>query len=72
MERNLTNGIERGPLISVVTPVYNGERYLDEAIQSVRGQTFGAWEYVIVDGGSGDRSREIAEAYAACDPGASP
>ena len=56
------------PLISVVTPVYNGERYLDEAIRSVREQTFGAWEYVIVDGGSSDRSREIALAHAACDP----
>ena len=56
------------PLISVVTPVRNGERYLAEAIESVLGQTLPAWEYVIVDGCSTDRSRAIAEACAEREP----
>ncbi|MGH6942834.1 MAG: glycosyltransferase, partial [Geminicoccaceae bacterium] len=42
------------PLISVVTPVRNGERYLADAIGSVIEQTMSRWEYVIVDGESTD------------------
>jgi glycosyltransferase involved in cell wall biosynthesis len=52
------------PLVSVVTPVRNGEVYLRECIESVLAQTYGAWEYVIVDNCSSDRSREIACSYA--------
>jgi glycosyltransferase involved in cell wall biosynthesis len=56
------------PKISVVTPVFNGERYLAEAIESVRAQTCRDWEYVIADNCSTDRTLEIAERYAAMDP----
>lgn len=56
------------PMISVVTPVFNGERYLAEAIESVRAQTCTDWEYVIADNCSTDRTLEIAERYAAIDP----
>jgi glycosyltransferase involved in cell wall biosynthesis len=52
------------PLVSVVTPVYNGERYLTECIESVLAQTYERWEYTIVDNCSTDRTREIAERYA--------
>ncbi len=52
------------PLVSVVTPVYNGERYLAECIESVLAQTYERWEYTIVDNCSTDRTREIAERYA--------
>ncbi|HXH84504.1 MAG TPA: glycosyltransferase family 2 protein [Candidatus Tectomicrobia bacterium] len=55
------------PLVSVVTPVYNGERYLAECIESVLAQTYPHWEYVIVDNASTDRTGEIARAYAARD-----
>lgn len=55
-------------MISVVTPVRDGEPYLAEAIESVLHQTLQAWEYVIVDGGSSDRSPAIAQAYAAREP----
>ncbi len=51
-------------VVSVVTPVYNGEAYLAQCIESVLGQSFADWEYVIVDNCSSDRSRRIAERYA--------
>lgn len=55
------------PTISVLTPVYNGERYLAECIESVLAQTRRDWEYLIVDNRSQDRSVEIGEGYAARD-----
>ncbi len=55
------------PAISVLTPVYNGERYLEECIESVLGQTRTDWEYIIVDNRSTDGSVSIAERYAAAD-----
>lgn len=56
------------PKVSVVTPVFNGERFLAEAIDSVRAQTYANWEYVIADNCSTDRTLEIADRYAALDP----
>lgn len=53
-----------GPLVSVVTPVFNGDRYLRECIESVRTQTYSNWEYVIVDNQSTDQTFDIARAYA--------
>jgi glycosyltransferase involved in cell wall biosynthesis len=55
------------PTVSVLTPVYNGERYLAECIDSVLAQTRTDWEYVIVDNCSTDQSAAIAESYAARD-----
>ena len=52
------------PFVSIVTPVYNTEKYLAECIQSVLAQTYGNWEYVIVNNCSSDRSLKIAEGYA--------
>ena len=52
------------PLVSVVTPIYNGEAYLTACIQSVLAQTYPTLEYVIVDNCSTDRSLEIANGYA--------
>lgn len=52
------------PLVSVMTPVYNGEHYLAECIESVLAQTYDNWEYVIVNNCSTDRSLEIAQQYA--------
>ena len=51
------------PLVSVVTPVFNGEKYLAECIESVLAQTYENWEYVIVDNCSTDRTMEIAQMY---------
>jgi glycosyltransferase involved in cell wall biosynthesis len=43
-------------LVSVIMPVYNGERFLDDSIESVIRQTYRAWELLIVDDGSTDNS----------------
>ena len=56
------------PLVSVVTPVYNGEPYLAQCIESVLAQTYHNWQYTIFNNCSTDRSLEIAQAYAASDP----
>lgn len=55
------------PLVSVVTPIYNGECFLRECIESVLAQTYGNWQYVIVNNCSTDRTLEIAQEYAAKD-----
>lgn len=55
------------PAVSVAMSVYNGERFLAPAIESVLAQTMGQFEFLILDDGSKDRSREIAESYAARD-----
>ena len=55
---------ESQPLVTVLTPVYNGERYLTECIDSVLAQTYQNWEYCIVNNCSTDRTLEIAQKYA--------
>src|SRR5262249_7149646 len=55
------------PLVSVVTPVYNGAAYLRECIESVLAQTYGRWEYTIVDNCSTDETPEIAARFCALD-----
>jgi glycosyltransferase involved in cell wall biosynthesis len=52
------------PFITFVTPVYNGEAYLAECIESVLAQDYPNWEYVIVNNCSTDGSLGIAESYA--------
>lgn len=58
---------EISPTISVLMPVYNGERYLKQAIESILAQTFTDFEFLIIDDGSSDRSIEILQTYAAQD-----
>ena len=55
------------PLVSVVMPVYNGEEFLAEAIESILNQTFNDFEFIIVDDGSQDGSAEMIRAFAARD-----
>jgi glycosyltransferase involved in cell wall biosynthesis len=55
------------PPLSVLMPVYNAERYVAEAVESILDQTFGDFEFLIVDDGSTDGSRAILERYAARD-----
>ena len=54
---------ENQPLVSVIMPVYNSEKYVSEAIESVCNQSYQDWELVIVDDGSTDKSISIIEAY---------
>jgi len=55
------------PLVSVITPTYNNAQYLAECIESVVGQSYQNWEYLIVDDGSSDETLAIASAHAATD-----
>jgi len=51
------------PMISVVMSVYNAEKYLQEAIQSILTQTYKDFEFIIINDGSSDKSLEIIEKY---------
>jgi glycosyltransferase involved in cell wall biosynthesis len=55
------------PKISVLMPVYNGERYIREAVESVLDQTFGDFELLALDDGSTDKSAAILREYEARD-----
>ncbi|HXG16140.1 MAG TPA: glycosyltransferase family 2 protein [Calidithermus sp.] len=55
------------PLVSVLLPVYNGERHLAEAVESVLAQTYPCWALTIVDNCSADGTPGIAADYAARD-----
>jgi len=52
------------PKVSVITPAYNAEQYLDKTIESVLAQTFLDWEMLIVDDCSLDHTYELASSYA--------
>lgn len=52
------------PLISVIMPVYNVEKYLHRAVQSILDQTIHEWELILVDDGSMDESPQICDYYA--------
>jgi glycosyltransferase involved in cell wall biosynthesis len=60
--------MDRGTLISVVTPVYNGAAWLAECIESVLAQTGVELEYILLDNASTDATPDIAARYAAGDP----
>ena len=64
----MTQTSRREPLVSVVTPVYNGESHLRECIESVLAQTYQNWDYTIVNNCSTDGTLDIAMEYAARDP----
>jgi glycosyltransferase involved in cell wall biosynthesis len=57
------------PLVSVIIIFFNAERFLDEAIESVFGQTYDTWELLLVDDGSTDGSTAIAQRYTEQHPG---
>lgn len=51
------------PLVSVVIPIYNGEKYIEQTIESVLSQTYQNWELVIINDGSSDHSEELVLKY---------
>ncbi|MFT0331182.1 glycosyltransferase family 2 protein [Bacteroides thetaiotaomicron] len=50
-------------LVSIITPMYNGEKYVSQTIESVLAQTYQNWEMIIVDDGSKDASPQIVKKY---------
>jgi glycosyltransferase involved in cell wall biosynthesis len=58
---------KRGPRVSIGLPVYNGERYISETLDSLLAQTFQDFELIICDNASGDRTERICRTYAAKD-----
>ncbi|MDL5039750.1 glycosyltransferase family 2 protein [Heyndrickxia coagulans] len=55
--------MEKKPLVTVLMPVYNGEKYLREAIESILNQTYKNFEFLIIDDGSTDNSKQIIKSY---------
>ena len=51
-------------VISIIMPVFNKGKYIEQAIESVLNQSFKEFEFIIVDDGSTDESREICDKYA--------
>ena len=55
------------PLVSIITPSYNAEKYIEETIKSVQNQTYKNWEMIIVDDISTDQSINIIKKYSESD-----
>jgi len=56
------------PEVSIILPVYNGQRFLADSIQSCLDQSYQNWELLVIDDFSSDRSAEIALGFAGLDP----
>lgn len=55
-------------LVSIIMPVYNGEKYIAESIRSAQDQTYQHWELIVTDDGSEDGTADLVRALAASDP----
>jgi len=55
------------PLVSVIMPAYNAEKYIGDSIQSVLDQTYSNWELLVVDDGSTDKTADVVRQFAARD-----
>ena len=54
-------------MVSIITPVYNSEKYIEETLKSVIDQTFEFWEHFIIDDGSTDNSIKIVKKFSNLD-----
>lgn len=63
MPRRKKLEMEHKPLFSIITVVFNGEKFIEDAIKSVLNQSYKNFEYIIIDGGSTDKTVEIIRKY---------
>lgn len=54
---------KRAPAVSIITPVYNVEKWIEETLDCVRAQTFSDWEMLLVEDGSTDRTVQVIQKY---------
>ncbi|MBO7657081.1 glycosyltransferase family 2 protein [Candidatus Saccharibacteria bacterium] len=52
-----------GPLVSIVMPAHNAADFIDDAIHSVLGQSYGNWELIVVDDASSDKTLEVVKQF---------
>lgn len=55
--------VKENPIVSIITPAYNAERFIGETIESVLEQTYTNWEMIIVDDASTDQTAKIVQDY---------
>ena len=65
--REKEHGVSATPMISIIVPVYNAEKYLHRCIDSILSQTFADFELLLIDDGSKDKSGAICDEYAVKD-----
>jgi glycosyltransferase involved in cell wall biosynthesis len=59
----MLNSLDNTPRVSIVLPTFSRAKFLPQAFESIRAQTFGDWELIVVDDGSTDNSRELVEGF---------
>lgn len=62
-EKYKCNETPQNPLVSIITPAYNSEKFIGQTIQSVLNQTYTNWEHIIIDDGSTDATAKIIREY---------
>lgn len=63
MKNRTSMELQNQPKISIITPCYNAEKYIEETIESVLNQNYNNIQHIFIDGGSTDRTLEIIEQY---------
>lgn len=63
-EKKKLINMENTPLVSIITPSYNSEKYIQETIASVKAQTYGTWGHIIIDDASSDSTLTIVKQLA--------
>jgi len=67
MNKNISRSKNKKPIISIITPMYNAEKFISKSIESVLKQSFKSWEMIIIDDFSSDNSTSIVNKYKAQD-----